>query len=114
MKELIQEFNKRFDENALRAVKSPLRICPIGAHSDFQGGRVTGMTLNASVNMVYAPREDGYIMVHSLDFPDKEYFHLSHESDYVPGFWGNYLRGAILALQQDFGVKKRFVRRCQR
>ena len=87
--QLIQDFNKRFDDTDLRAVRSPLRICPIGAHSDFQGGRVTGMTINASVDMVYAPREDGYIIVHSLDFPDKKYFHLSHESDYVPGFWGN-------------------------
>lgn len=106
MRQLIQEFKNRFEETDLRAVRSPLRICPIGAHSDFQGGRVTGMTLNASVNMVYTPREDGYIIVHSLDFPDKEYFHLSHESEYMPGFWGNYLRGAVLALQQDFVLKK--------
>lgn len=90
----------------MRAVRSSLRICPIGAHSDFQGGRVTGMTLNASVNMVYMSREDGYINVHSLDFPDKGYFHLSHEAEYVPGFLGNYLRGAILELQQDVVLKK--------
>lgn len=106
MKQLIQEFKNRFEETDLRAVRSPLRICPIGSHSDFQGGRVTGMTLNASVNIVYTPREDGYIIVHSLDFPDKEYFHLSHDSEYMPGFWGNYLRGAVLALQQDFVLKK--------
>ncbi|MFL2134409.1 galactokinase family protein [Desemzia sp. FAM 23990] len=112
MKQLVREVKKRFDEIDIRAVCSPLRICPIGAHSDFQGGRVTGMTLNASVDMVYVPREDGYIEVHSLDFPDKEYFHLSHESDYVPGFWGNYLRGAVLALQQDYVLKKRFIWRC--
>ena len=66
----------------------------------------TWRTLNASVDMMYVPREDGYIIVHSLDFPDKEYFHLSNESEYVTGFWGNYLRGAVLALQQDFVLKK--------
>ncbi|QII82435.1 hypothetical protein G7057_08310 [Jeotgalibaca arthritidis] len=49
MKELIQTFNHRYKETDVRAVKSPLRICPIGAHSDHQGGLVTGMTLDASV-----------------------------------------------------------------
>ena len=107
IEKLIQQFkdeNKNIED--IRAVRSPLRICPIGAHSDHQGGRVTGMTLNASVDMVYTPSEDGYLRLRSLDFPDKEYFHVSHESDYVPGFWGNYIRGAALALQQDYVLKK--------
>lgn len=107
MEKLIEKFKEENNNvEDIRAVRSPLRICPIGAHSDHQGGRVTGMTLNASVDMVYTPSEDGYIRLLSLDFPDKEYFHVSHESDYVPGFWGNYIRGAALALQQDYVLKK--------
>lgn len=95
-----------YDDEDIRAVRSPLRICPIGAHSDHQGGRVTGMTLDASVDMVYAPTQDGYVRVESMDFPDKEIFHINHESEYIPGFWGNYIRGAVLSLQQDFVLKK--------
>lgn len=91
--------------NDLRAVKSPLRICPIGAHSDYQGGRVTGMTLDASVDMVYAPREDTYVQIQSLDFPDKEFFSYGHELEYIPSFWGTYIRGAVKALQQDYVLK---------
>ena len=91
--------------NDLRAVKSPLRICPIGAHSDYQGGRVTGMTLDASVDMVYAPREDNYVQIQSLDFPDKEIFSYGHDLEYIPGFWGTYIRGAVKALQQDYVLK---------
>lgn len=107
MKELIELFEQQYpDKTDIRAVRSPLRICPIGAHSDFQGGRVTGMTVDASVDMVYTPTEDGYIRLQSLDFPDKEYFHLNHESEYMPGFWGNYIRGAVLALQEDYVLKK--------
>lgn len=80
METLIRNFLESFlEENDLRAVRSPLRICPIGAHSDYQGGKVTGLTIDASVDMVYAPRGDGYINIKSLDFPDKEYFHLSHD-----------------------------------
>lgn len=58
MSELKEAFIKtQGDAKDLRAVKSLLRICPIGAHSDYQNGRVTGMTLDATVAMVYAPRE---------------------------------------------------------
>lgn len=64
------------------------------------------MTIDASVNMVYSPTEDGYVCVQSLDFPDKEYFHIDHDSEYLPGFWGNYIRGAVLALKEDFVLKK--------
>lgn len=107
MKELIQTFKEETNgATDVRAVRSPLRICPIGAHSDHQGGKVTGMTLNASVDMVYTPSEDGYIRIKSLDFPDKEYFHINSESEYVPGFWGSYIRGAVLSLQQDYVLKK--------
>lgn len=37
------------------------------------------MTIDASVDMVYAAREDGYVNIKSMDFPDKEYFHLTHD-----------------------------------
>lgn len=54
MPNLMETFIAEYgSSNDLRAVKSPLRICPIGAHSDYQGGRVTGMTLDASVDTVY-------------------------------------------------------------
>lgn len=105
MKELIDLLKKETEATDIRAVKSPLRICPIGAHSDHQLAKVMGMTLDASVDLVYTPDDSGYVHIRSLDFPDKEYFHLSHDSDYVPGFWGNYLRGAVLALRQDYVLK---------
>lgn len=106
MKTITTQFKKVFPEaRNLRAVRSPLRVCPIGAHSDFQGGKVTGMTIDASVNMVFAPREDGYINIKSMDFPDKEYFHLTHDLEYIPGFWGSYIRGAVQALQEDYVLK---------
>ena len=106
MKELIQTFKHRYKETDVRAVKSPLRICPIGAHSDHQGGLVTGMTLDASVDIVYTPTEDGYVRIESMDFPDKELFHVTHDSDYIPGLWGTYIRGAVMAIRQDYVLKK--------
>lgn len=110
MKELTELFKENYKSANVRAVKSPLRICPIGAHPNHQGGLVTGMTLNTGADMIYSPTDDGYIRLHSLDFPDKEYFHISHDSEYVTGFWGNYIRGAVQALQQNYVLKKRFKR----
>jgi len=104
--QLVDAFIMEYGDKDVRGVRSPLRVCPIGAHSDYQGGRVTGMTLDASVDMVYSPREDGYMYVRSMDFPDKEYFHINHDLNYIPGFWGSYIRGAVLALQQDHVLKK--------
>lgn len=106
MRELKNLFTEKFhnDQN-LRMIKSPLRICPLGAHIDHQKGLVTGMALDAAVDMIYAPGDNGYVQVQSLDFPDEENFHIDHVPGMVPGFWGNYLRGAILALQQNFVLK---------
>lgn len=44
--------------NDLRAVKLPLRICQIVAHSDYRGGCVAGMALAALVDLIYMLRED--------------------------------------------------------
>jgi galactokinase len=66
-------------------IKSPLRICPLGAHVDHQHGIVTGMALQASVNLVYYPNEEGYIRIQSMDFPDEEYFYMDNVPAMVPG-----------------------------
>ena len=103
---ITKEFKNRFDNKDIRAVRSPLRICPIGAHSDHQDGRVTGMALEASIDLVYSPNEDGNVNVVSLDFDGEEKFNLKDELDYIPGFWGNYLRGAVVSLQKDYELIK--------
>ena len=44
------------------------------AHSDYQGGSGTGMTLAALVDLIYMLREDHSVQILSLDFPYKEIF----------------------------------------
>ncbi|MFP4698146.1 MAG: hypothetical protein ACLFMO_05510 [Eubacteriales bacterium] len=39
------------------------------------------MALESSVDMVFAPNNDGYIRVQSLHFPDEEYFHVDNVPD---------------------------------
>lgn len=108
MNELKIKLQNLYGGEDIRAVKSPLRICPLGAHVDHQGGVVTGVALDSAVEMVYTPNEDGYIRIQSMDFPDEEYFHIDTVPDMVPNFWGNYIRGAALSLKEDFVIKKGF------
>ena len=106
MSNLMDTFIAKYGQSDnICVIKSPLRICPIGAHSDYQGGRVTGMTLDASVDMVYAPREDNYVEIQSEYFLDTELFSFGHDLEYIPGFWGSYIRGAVKALQEDHVLK---------
>src|SRR5262245_62146781 len=83
----------------VRVVRSPYRVCPLGAHIDHQLGPVTAMALDRSVLLAYAPSPTREVRLSSLDFPGGVAFSL----DRVPGGqaddWGNFPRGAALALQ---------------
>lgn len=106
MNDLIAAFESRYGVAPTGHVRSPLRICPLGAHVDHQDGLVTGMALDESVNLLYRPSDDGFIHVQSLDFPDEEYFHVDAVPAMLPTFWGNYLRGAVLSLQTRYRLTR--------
>lgn len=101
--ELITALRRRYqgDPAAIRVVRAPLRISPLGAHIDHQLGRVTGMAVDRSILFAFAPTTDGSLHVESQDFATATDFTLNHIPPYVKGDWGNYLRGAVVALQKD-------------
>ncbi|MGD8738331.1 MAG: galactokinase family protein [Anaerolineae bacterium] len=88
-------------ESDVQVVYSPLRISPLGAHVDHQDGLVTGMTLDRAILLAFVPRTDDRVRVQSLNFPHEVEFALSDIPPRVPRDWGNYVRGAALALQQN-------------
>lgn len=94
------------DPAAIRVVKAPLRICPLGAHIDHQLGRVTGMTIDRSILLAFAPTEDGTVQLDSLEFSPALSFDLRNVPPYQRGDWGNYIRGAILALQRNHQIEQ--------
>jgi galacturonokinase len=89
---------------AIRIVKAPLRISPLGAHIDHQLGQVTGMAVDRAILLAFAPTNDGVVHVESLDFAHSTEFALHNVPAYQKGDWGNYLRGAVLALQQTYSL----------
>ena len=86
----------------IRVVCSPLRISPLGAHVDHQGGLVTGMTLDRSIILAFIPRDDRRVRVQSLNYPGTVEFDMENVPSRATGDWGNYVRGAVLALQQKY------------
>lgn len=93
------------DPAAIRIVRTPLRISPLGAHIDHQLGCVMGMAIDRSILLAFAPTGDGSIHVESLDFPSPTRFELNGVPPHQPGDWGNYLRGAVAALQQNYPLQ---------
>lgn len=88
-----------------RIVRAPLRISPIGAHIDHQLGHVTGLTIDRTLLLAFAPSSDKSVHLESLNFPPPLSFQLDQVPAYIPHNWGNYMRGAALALQQEYALK---------
>jgi galactokinase len=106
METIEKQFVELFGMPHQGRIRSPLRICPLGAHIDHQGGLVTGMALDVNVDLLYTPDDAGFVKIQSMDFPDEEYFHIDRVPEMLPGFWGNYIRGAALSLARDFKLRK--------
>ena len=49
----------------------PYRICPIGAHSDHQFGKITGLAVDQGIHMAYRPKTTGIVEVRSLNFTNR-------------------------------------------
>ena len=83
----------------------PYRICPIGAHSDHQLGKVTGMAINAGVRIAYGVKQNGVIELSSAQFEKRAQWHVSSVPELKQDDWADYLRGATLALSQRYPLR---------
>ena len=84
---------------------SPYRICPIGAHVDHQHGLVSGFAFNSGIDFLFSPTETGKVEMCSLSFEGLMTFNVRREVDKPQRNWGDYLRGAVWAMQQDFALR---------
>ena len=92
--------------NDVHIVRAPLRISPVGAHIDHQLGHVTGLTINRALLLAFAPATDNSVNIESLNFSPEVSFSLDQIPAYIPHDWGNYIRGAALALQQNYNLSQ--------
>lgn len=86
---------------SVRTVVSPYRICPIGAHSDHQGGSTLGMAVSAYTYLTFAPNTTREVVLSSENFPGQVRFGLGRPGSPAAGGgnWGDYPRGVAWALR---------------
>ncbi len=83
----------------------PYRICPIGAHSDHQHGKITGLAIDKGISLAYYPKQNGVIELASLQFPKRAQFHVLSTPEEKQNDWADYLRGATIALGMHYPLK---------
>lgn len=81
---------------------APYRICPIGAHSDHQHGKITGFAIDRGIHIAYHPEPSGEISVSSLQFDSRGHWSLTAIPSGRLGDWADHLRGATLALSKHY------------
>ena len=79
----------------------PYRICPIGAHSDHNLGKITGFAIDKGIHIAYAPKQNGVVEITSLQFPKRAQWHVASVPPHKQDDWADYLRGATLALEKS-------------
>ncbi len=83
----------------------PYRICPLGAHSDHQYGKITGLAIDKGIHIAYAPKQNGVVELSSLQFDKRAQWHVSSVPEEKQNDWADYLRGATLMLAQKHPLK---------
>ena len=80
----------------------PYRICPIGAHSDHNLGKITGLAIDKGIHIAYAPKQNGVVEMSSLQFPKRAQWHIASVPSQKQMDWADYLRGATWALSKKY------------
>ena len=83
---------------------TPYRVCPIGAHSDHQLGKITGFAINKGIHIAYGPKQNGVIEIQSLQFSKRAQWHISSIPSNPEDDWADYLRGATIALASRYNL----------
>ena len=101
----IEKFQQIYRRDPVSTSFCPYRICPMGAHSDHQLGKITGLAINKGVHIAYSPKKNGVVEMSSLQFPKRAQWHI-HQVDEKPvGDWADYLRGATWALSKHYHLQ---------
>ena len=101
----VSEFNKLYSRDPIGISFTPYRICPIGAHSDHQLGKITGLAVDQGIHMAYAPKRSGIVEVRSLNFPTRAQWHIHDVPEECEHDWADYLRGATWALGKRYPLQ---------
>jgi galactokinase/galacturonokinase len=98
----VNEFIQLYKRDPVDISFCPYRVCPIGAHSDHQLGKVTGFAIDQGVRIAYGPKRNGVVEMSSLQFPKRAQWHIKQVDEQPTLDWADYLRGATWALGKRY------------
>ncbi|MEE1010791.1 MAG: galactokinase family protein [Acutalibacteraceae bacterium] len=102
----VEEFERIYKKQAQYTAFTPYRICPIGAHSDHQLGKITGFAINKGIHIAYGPKENGVVEIKSIQFDKRAQWHVAATPETVQGDWADHLRGATIALNKRYPLRR--------
>lgn len=99
-------FEKIYKKPPKYTAFTPYRVCPIGAHSDHQLGKITGFAINKGIYIAYGPKENGVIEIQSIQFEKRAQWHVAATPDMKQNDWADHLRGATIALDKRYPLRR--------
>lgn len=98
----IQKFEQIYKKEPHGVAFCSYRVCPLGAHSDHQYGKVTGLAIDHGIHIAYSPKQNGVIELASLQFDKRAQWHIAAVPKEKQNDWADYLRGATLMLASKY------------
>ena len=98
-------FEKIYRRSPEHTAFTPYRVCPLGAHSDHQLGKITGFAIDKGIYIAYGPKTNGIIEISSLQFPKRAQWHVISVPQEKQDDWADHLRGATIALNRRYPLR---------
>lgn len=102
---VVRAFKEIYLRDPLHMAFTPYRVCPIGAHSDHQLGKITGFAIDKGIHIAYGPKQNGVVEICSLQFPKRAQWHVNSVPPEKEDDWADHLRGATLALSSRYPLR---------
>ena len=102
----VSEFQNLYRRDPDGVSFCPYRVCPIGAHSDHQLGKITGLAVDQGIHMAYGKKTTGIVEIRSLNFTTRAQWHVNSVPEECQHDWADYLRGATWALAKRYPLTK--------
>ncbi len=100
-----QAFEQIYGKHPENTAFTPYRVCPLGAHSDHQLGKITGFAIDKGIHIAYGTKQNGVVEVRSLQFEGRAQWHVASVPDQKQGDWADHLRGATAALNARYPLR---------
>ena len=101
----VAKFEEKYQKSPEYTAFTPYRICPLGAHSDHQLGKITGFAIDKGIHIAYGAKQNGVVEIASLQFPKRAQWHVNSTPQTKQNDWADHLRGATISLNERYPLR---------